>query len=381
MALTVKEAFEVLRKYGITKNEEIVRRWLRNGKLKGIAPAPDNPRGGWTIEIEELQAFIDKRTPKIVKVKEQEILENTTKVANDVNVEELIRQKDKEIAEITEKLNAVNIEKSDEGEDENFSEILDNIPSNIRKQIYEHFENLYLDKINEKEENTKFWYEKHEDLLKEVSVLKEHMKQLEKGVRPLKDKDFYPPEETKDILFLNVFGERSKVDEFVKDLIAVKGYDVSFKEYGWKDKKREQKYAKLSVENKKKQVIHVPKGADWMTKAWTIEIIRFREEKSYTNPGEKDYNIGFRYKGIGLEFVTFSYNFRWTDWDGLKREENIDWWIDQDKAEMSKQTENAFDERFKYPDERIKNKIRGILERKLEKIDEYKMFVPFVFVD
>lgn len=124
MALTVKEAFEVLRKYGITKNEEIVRRWLRNGKLKGIAPAPDNPRGGWTIEIEELQAFIDKRTPKIVKVKEQEILENTTKVANDVNVEELIRQKDKEIAEITEKLNAVNIEKSDEGEDENFSEIL-----------------------------------------------------------------------------------------------------------------------------------------------------------------------------------------------------------------------------------------------------------------
>ncbi|MGM1361133.1 hypothetical protein ACS2B2_25755 [Bacillus cereus group sp. BceL297] len=379
MALTVKEAFEVLRKYGITKNEEIVRRWLRNGKLKGIAPAPDNPRGGWTIEIEELQAFIDKRTPKIVKVKEQEILENTTKVANDVNVEELIRQKDKEIAEITEKLNAVNIEKSDEGEDENFSEILDNIPSNIRKQIYKYFESLYLDKIKEKEENTRFWYEKHEGLLKEISVLKDDIRKLEKGVRPLKNEDFYPIE--KNMLHVNVFGENKQVNELFSDLKTVKGYDFAYLEDGFKDKKREQKYAKLSVKNKKKQVIHVPKGSDWMTKAWTIEIIRFREEKSYTNPGEKDYNIGFRYKGIGLEFVTFSYNFKWTDWDGLKREENIDWWVDQDKAEMSKQTENALDNRFKYPDERIKNKIRGILERKLEKIDEYKMFVPFVFVD
>lgn len=140
----------------------------------------------------------------------------------------------------------------------------------------------------------------------------------------MKNTDFYPIE--KDLLHVNVFGENKQANEIFSDLKTVKGYDFTYLEDGFRDKKREPKYAKLSVENKKKQVTHVPKGIDWMTKAWTIKKIGFRGGKSHANPGEKDYTIGFRYKGIGLEFVTFSYNFKWTDWDGLKREESIHWW-------------------------------------------------------
>lgn len=35
---SVKEAFKILKDYKVTSHEESVRRWLRNGTIKGIQP-------------------------------------------------------------------------------------------------------------------------------------------------------------------------------------------------------------------------------------------------------------------------------------------------------------------------------------------------------
>jgi hypothetical protein len=58
----VDEAFEILKVNKITTNKESVRRWLRQGVIKGIAPA--SRKEGWTITESELQEFIQQRLPK-----------------------------------------------------------------------------------------------------------------------------------------------------------------------------------------------------------------------------------------------------------------------------------------------------------------------------
>ncbi|MGX5608844.1 hypothetical protein ACWKTZ_20960 [Bacillus cereus] len=149
----------------------------------------------------------------------------------------------------------------------------------------------------------------------------------------------------------------------------------------YKDEDEEQRYIKREGSNEKKQFIHLPKGMDWLTDFQTIEIVSFREQTSYVNPGEKNYTIRFKYKGIGLENITFSYHFMWSDLNGLERNEYIIWWIDENKIEMSRQIENEFNEKVNLGDKNIRNKIRKTLERKLEQILEYKMFVPFIFTE
>src|SRR5690625_3475834 len=57
----VDEAFELLKKYKITTHKESVRRWLREGKIKGVAPTAK--RNGWTIKEEDLYHFIHSRLP------------------------------------------------------------------------------------------------------------------------------------------------------------------------------------------------------------------------------------------------------------------------------------------------------------------------------
>ena len=48
----VNEAFQLLQKNKITTNEESVRRWLRQGVIKGIPPTSQNERLGNFIVIE-----------------------------------------------------------------------------------------------------------------------------------------------------------------------------------------------------------------------------------------------------------------------------------------------------------------------------------------
>lgn len=57
----VKEAFDMLKKNKITSHEESVRRWLRQGIMKGIPPV--SRKEGWLIREGDLFAFIRSRLP------------------------------------------------------------------------------------------------------------------------------------------------------------------------------------------------------------------------------------------------------------------------------------------------------------------------------
>jgi hypothetical protein len=57
----VETTFDILKRYKITSHKESVRRWLREGVLKGIPPA--FRREGWIIREDDLYAFIQTRIP------------------------------------------------------------------------------------------------------------------------------------------------------------------------------------------------------------------------------------------------------------------------------------------------------------------------------
>lgn len=58
---TVNETFNVLKANKITSNIESVRRWLRQGKLEGIAPT--SRKEGWKVTQTALNAFLAERLP------------------------------------------------------------------------------------------------------------------------------------------------------------------------------------------------------------------------------------------------------------------------------------------------------------------------------
>lgn len=68
MAYTVSAALERLKQEGITESIQVLRRWLRSGKLKGTRASR---KEGWKIEKSDLQLFIDTRkgniTDKVTK--------------------------------------------------------------------------------------------------------------------------------------------------------------------------------------------------------------------------------------------------------------------------------------------------------------------------
>lgn len=57
----VREAFDMLKQNKITSHEESVRRWLRQGIMKGIPPV--SRKEGWLIREDDLYAFIRSRLP------------------------------------------------------------------------------------------------------------------------------------------------------------------------------------------------------------------------------------------------------------------------------------------------------------------------------
>jgi hypothetical protein len=69
----VDEAFEILKENKITTHKESIRRWLRTGVMKGIAPT--SRKEGWQIPERELREFIQQRLPESY----------TTMVAKEVN--------------------------------------------------------------------------------------------------------------------------------------------------------------------------------------------------------------------------------------------------------------------------------------------------------
>lgn len=59
--LTVNEVLNLFKAHGITDSAQIIRRWLREGKLKGIPP--ESRKAGWMIPQEEVERFIAERNP------------------------------------------------------------------------------------------------------------------------------------------------------------------------------------------------------------------------------------------------------------------------------------------------------------------------------
>lgn len=57
----VEDAFSLLKTYKITTHMESVRRWLREGTIKGIPPK--SRKEGWLIREDDLYAFIRSRLP------------------------------------------------------------------------------------------------------------------------------------------------------------------------------------------------------------------------------------------------------------------------------------------------------------------------------
>lgn len=74
------QAFEILHKNKITTNKESVRRWLRTGVIKGIAPA--SRKDGWKITESDLQVFIQQRLPESYTTNVAK-KDNETNVVND----------------------------------------------------------------------------------------------------------------------------------------------------------------------------------------------------------------------------------------------------------------------------------------------------------
>jgi hypothetical protein len=59
---SVDEVFELLKTYKITTHKESIRRWLRQGDLKGIAPS--SRKEGWLIPKKALDDFLQQRLPE-----------------------------------------------------------------------------------------------------------------------------------------------------------------------------------------------------------------------------------------------------------------------------------------------------------------------------
>lgn len=90
MAYTVDKAFRILKDLKMTSNEESVRRWLRQGVIKGISPI--SRKEGWRFPKEALDAFIKERLPESYTMNVA-TNNNTTNVSKEKGIEEQTREK------------------------------------------------------------------------------------------------------------------------------------------------------------------------------------------------------------------------------------------------------------------------------------------------
>jgi predicted site-specific integrase-resolvase len=80
--LNLREAFIALKMYNITHSEQVLRRWLREGKIKGIRP--ENRKEGWLIDHDDLERFIQRRqlTVERLVAKLQDLISFLDKLSN-----------------------------------------------------------------------------------------------------------------------------------------------------------------------------------------------------------------------------------------------------------------------------------------------------------
>lgn len=84
---SIDEAFERLKAYKLTTHKESIRRWLRQGVIKGIAPS--SRKEGWKISKEALDDFIQQRLPDFFTM-------NVVKEVNETNKTNVVNDEMKE---------------------------------------------------------------------------------------------------------------------------------------------------------------------------------------------------------------------------------------------------------------------------------------------
>ena|SRR5690625_231728 len=100
----VNEAFKILEGYKITSHQESVRRWLRNGTIKGIQSK--SRKKGWLIKESDLFDFIHTRIPNNKTGLDKETIraEMWWELANKYIFEDFIEPKKKQVQHCMEHL-------------------------------------------------------------------------------------------------------------------------------------------------------------------------------------------------------------------------------------------------------------------------------------
>jgi hypothetical protein len=80
----VDEAFEILKANKLTTHKESVRRWLRQGLIKGTPPS--SRKEGWKIPIDSLNEFMNKRLPV---TSTRDIIKETTEIYSPKSIKEI----------------------------------------------------------------------------------------------------------------------------------------------------------------------------------------------------------------------------------------------------------------------------------------------------
>lgn len=89
----IDEAFELLERSGITTHVASVRRWLRNGDLKGTI---ESKRKGWEIKEKDLFDFISRKNPLFnINVTNDKIVKDQNNISTDTieKIKEEAREK------------------------------------------------------------------------------------------------------------------------------------------------------------------------------------------------------------------------------------------------------------------------------------------------
>ncbi|MED4262367.1 hypothetical protein [Priestia aryabhattai] len=73
---TLKEAFDILRGYGLTNNFRVFRRWVQEGRIEVIKPEnPSSYKEGYRISKEALEKYIEEKAPEtLTLIKENQQL-------------------------------------------------------------------------------------------------------------------------------------------------------------------------------------------------------------------------------------------------------------------------------------------------------------------
>ncbi|MGG0476069.1 hypothetical protein ABEY96_28210 [Priestia aryabhattai] len=71
MDYTTAEVLDILAKYGFTQSQQMVRRWIRNGTLKGRLVERDNRKSGYVVAESDLLLFLKDNAPGLVSLIEE----------------------------------------------------------------------------------------------------------------------------------------------------------------------------------------------------------------------------------------------------------------------------------------------------------------------